>query len=210
MMLETQGSAVIRADDAQPAAPVRVPPPGPFRWKSIFLILIAALLANAAIVLVVLPEVRSRLALTYSMDFGDLYDLIGKNLDQGNGYRVDAAMGNTMLREPGYPLLLAAVFKLGGYGIQQARAACVLLAFGAALILLRLTRKITGDAMTALAGALLFLLYPGSSSLRRERALKSRPYSLCCFLCLCFTAQWRKDTCGGIGLRVRCWGWRCW
>ena len=161
MMLETQGSAVIRADDAQPAAPVRVPPPGPFRWKSIFLILIAALLANAAIVLVVLPEVRSRLALTYSMDFGDLYDLIGKNLDQGNGYRVDAAMGNTMLREPGYPLLLAAVFKLGGYGIQQARAACVLLAFGAALILLRLTRKITGDAMTALAGALLFLLYPG-------------------------------------------------
>ena len=50
-------------------------------------------------------------------------------------------MGKTMLREPGYPLLLAAVFKLGGYGLQQARLVCVLLAFGAALFLLRLTPK---------------------------------------------------------------------
>ncbi len=160
--LETQGPAAIHADDAQPVAPVRVPAAEPFSRKSIFLILLAALLANAAIVLVGVPEAGSRFALTYSMSFGDLYDLIAKNLDQGNGYRVDPAMGNTMLREPGYPLLLAAVFRLGGYGIQQARVTCVLLAFGAALILLRLTRKITGDAMTALASALLFLLYPGT------------------------------------------------
>jgi 4-amino-4-deoxy-L-arabinose transferase-like glycosyltransferase len=160
-MLEIQRSAAIHVDDGEPAARIRVPAPEPFSWKSIFLILFAALLANAAIVLVGLPEVRSALAPTYSMGFGDLYDLIAKNLDQGNGYRVEPAMGNTMLREPGYPLLLAAVFKLGGYGIQQARVACVLLAFGAALLLLRLTRKITGDAMTALAAALLFLLYPG-------------------------------------------------
>lgn len=160
-MLETQGSAAIHADDAQPAAPVRVPAPKAFSRKFIFLILFAALLVNAAMVLVGLPKVSSALRLTYSMSFGDFYDMIAKNLAQGNGYRLDPAMGNTMLREPGYPLLLAAVFKLGGYGIQQARVACVLLAFGAALILLRLTRKITGDAMTALAAALLFLLYPG-------------------------------------------------
>ena len=138
-----------------------MPAPKPFSRKSIFLILFAALLVNAAIVLVGLPEVRRPLALTYSVSFGDLYDLIAKNLDEGNGYRVDPAMGYTMLREPGYPLLLAVIFKLAGYGIQQARVVCVLLAFGAALILLRLTRKITGDAMTALAAALLFLLYPG-------------------------------------------------
>jgi 4-amino-4-deoxy-L-arabinose transferase-like glycosyltransferase len=160
-MLETQQPAATHVDDAEPAVRVRAPAPEPFSWKSIFLILFAALLANAAIVLVGLPEVRSALAPTYNMGFGDLYDLIAKNLDQGNGYRVEPAMGNTILREPGYPLLLAAVFKLGGYGIQQARVTCVLLAFGATLLLLRLTRKITGDAMTALAAALLFLLYPG-------------------------------------------------
>jgi 4-amino-4-deoxy-L-arabinose transferase-like glycosyltransferase len=126
-----------------------------------FLILFGALLLNAAIVLVGLPKVSGRLALTYSMSFGDFYNFIAKNLDQGNGYRVDPAMGITMIREPGYPLLLAAVFKLVGYGIQQARLVCVLLAFGTALMLVRLTQKITGDAVTALVAALLFLLYPG-------------------------------------------------
>lgn len=162
MMLEVQESAAIHADDPQPAAPARVLALEPFSWKSTFLILFAAFLVNAAIVLVVTPKLRSPLALTYSVSFGDLYDQIARNLDQGNGYRVDPAMGNTMLREPGYPVLLAAVFKLGGDGIQQARVVCVLLAFGAALFLLRLTRKITGDAMTALVAALLFLLYPGT------------------------------------------------
>ena len=105
--------AAIHVDDAQPAARPPLPAPKRFGRKSIFLILFAALLVNAAIVLVGLPEVRSPLSpdlTAYSMNFGDLYDLIAKNLDQGNGYRVDPAMGNTMLREPGYPLLLAAVF----------------------------------------------------------------------------------------------------
>jgi 4-amino-4-deoxy-L-arabinose transferase-like glycosyltransferase len=162
MMLAVQESAAIHADDAQPGSPARVSALEPFSRKSTFLILVAALLVNAVIVLMVAPKVRSPLALTYSVSFGDLYDQIARNLYQGNGYRVDPTMGNTMLREPGYPLLLAAVFKLGGYGMQPARLVCVLLAFGAALFLVRLTRKITGDAMIALAAALLFLLYPGT------------------------------------------------
>ena len=160
-MLEIPRSAAIHVHNAEPVVRVPVPAPERLSWKPILLILFAAMVVNAAVVLVGLPEVRRPLAPTYSMDFGDLYDLIAKNLDQGNGYRVEPTMGNTMLREPGYPLLLAAVFKLGGYGIQQARVACVLLALGAALLLLQLTRNIIGDAMTALAASLLFLLYPG-------------------------------------------------
>ena len=149
-------------DHAEPATRVPVPAPKAFSRKSLSVILFAALLVNAAIVLVGVPKVSRPLAQTYSMSFGDLYDLIAKNLEQGNGYRVDANMSLTMLREPAYPLFLAAVFKLGGYSIETARVACVLLAFGVALMLLRLARKITGDAMTALPAALLFLLYPGT------------------------------------------------
>ena len=160
-MLETQRLPAIYVDGAEPAARVAVSAPKAFSQKSMFLILFAVLLVNAAIVLVGLPRVSRPLALPYSMSFGDLYNFIANNLEEGNGYRVDPAMGETMLREPGYPLLLAAVFELAGYGIQQARVVCVLLAFGVALMLLRLTRRITGDAMTALAAALLFLLYPG-------------------------------------------------
>ena len=162
MMHDTPRLAAIHVDDNEPAALVPVPAPKAFSRKSIFLILFAALLLNAAIVLVGLPKVSRAFALTYSMNFGDLYDLIARNLEQGNGYRVDPYMSLTMLREPAYPLFLAAVFKLGGYSIQTARVACVLLAFLAALMLQLLTRKITSDAMTALSAALLFLLYPGT------------------------------------------------
>jgi len=161
MIVETERLAAIHVESSEPATCVPVPAPKTFSRKFILFILFAALLVNAAMVFVGLPKVNSALPLTYSVSFGDFYDVIAKNLAQGKGYRIDPAMGSTMLREPGYPLLLAAVFKLGGYGIQQARAACVLLAFGATLILMRLTQKITGEAMTALAAALLFLLYPG-------------------------------------------------
>lgn len=159
MMIKHQGLAV---EGAKAGVYVPVPADQPLGRQTISLILLAALIVNAAIVLMALPEVRGALAPAYSMSFGDLYDGIAKNLDQGKGYRVDPGMGSTMVREPGYPLLLAAVFELGGYGIQQARAVCVILAFGAALILLRLTREITGDATAALVAALLFLLYPGT------------------------------------------------
>jgi 4-amino-4-deoxy-L-arabinose transferase-like glycosyltransferase len=136
----------------------------------IFTLLVAGLLVNAAMVLLVLPRTGGLLessprtggALDYGLSFGDLYDFIAKNLDQGYGYRVEPGMGETMLREPGYPLLIAAVFKIGGYSDQGPRLACILLAFGAALILLRLSRNITGDGTIALIAALLFLLYPGT------------------------------------------------
>ena len=131
-----------------------------FNRKLALTFLVAALIVNALAVLVVLP--RTTGTLDYSLQIGDLYDLIGKNLAEGHGYRVDANMGETMLREPGYPLLVAAVFKVAGYGNQGPRLLCILLTFAAALTLLRLARKVTGDKTVALTAALLFLLYPGT------------------------------------------------
>jgi 4-amino-4-deoxy-L-arabinose transferase-like glycosyltransferase len=161
-MQKTQRLTSIQTDVAEASSRPPLPAPKPISRKSIATILFAALLVNAAIVLVGLPIVSNSLAVTYSMNFGDLYDLIAKNLAQGNGYRVDQYLSLTMLREPAYPLILTVAFKLGGYGIQTARVVCVLLTFGAALLLFRLARKITSDEMTALAAAILFLLYPGT------------------------------------------------
>lgn len=131
------------------------------RPKQIFLVLLAALLINGAVVLVVVPKFGRVVAANYSLDLQDLYRSIARNLDQGNGYRVYATMSKTMLREPVYPLFLAGIFKLFGDNMLTARIASVLLAFGAALMLLRLARKLTGDESIALAAAVLFLLYPG-------------------------------------------------
>jgi hypothetical protein len=129
-----------------------------------------ALAVNAAIVLVALPSTGGSLdvvthsngTLDYGLGFGDLYDFIAKNLREGHGYRVEPYMGETILREPGYPILIAAIFKAFGYGSAGPRALCILMAFGAALLLLLLARKITSDWSISLASALLFLLYPGT------------------------------------------------
>ena len=162
-MLETWNLVATQAGDAKAAKSLLAPVP---RYLT-FTLLIVGLLVNTAIVLVVLPGTGGVIPdapghVAYSLQFGDLYDFIAKNLAQGYGYRVEPYMGDTILREPGYPLLIAAMYKIGGNGNQVPRLACILLAFGAALILLRLTRKITGDRAIALIAALLFLLYPGT------------------------------------------------
>jgi len=162
-MLETSNSVATQVGDAKAAKILLAPVP---RYL-IFTLLIAGLVVNAAIVLVALPRTGGVIPdaprnLAYSLQFGDLYDSIAKNLAQGHGYRVEPYMGETILREPGYPLLIAAMYRVGGYGNQVPRLACILLAFGAALILVRLTRKITGDSTIALIAALLFLLYPAT------------------------------------------------
>jgi len=132
------------------------------RRRSLFLILLAAFLINAALLFVVLPILGHFFSGRYSVDFTDLYDLIANNLVHANGYRVEAGMSETMMREPGYPLFLAIVFKIGGYHIEAARLANLLLAFGAAFMIMRLTRRITEDRIAPLLAAILFLFYPGT------------------------------------------------
>lgn len=161
-MLEAQTLLPVHVKDSDRAAHVTVFTPKGFSRKSVCFIILAALILNAAIVLVGLPKVSRPLTLTYSMDFGDLYNLIAKNLEEGKGYRVDANMAPTMLREPGYPLFLAAVFKLAGYGVQPARVACVFLALAAAVMLFLLTRIIGCDESVGVVAAALFLFYPGT------------------------------------------------
>lgn len=132
------------------------------KGRSVFLILSVALLINAGILFVVVPSLSGLLSPRYSIHFQDLYDLIANNLLHGNGYRVEAGMSETMIREPGYPLFLAIVFKIGGYHIEAARLANLLLAFGVAFMIMRLIRRVTEDRITALLAAMLFLFYPGT------------------------------------------------
>lgn len=161
MIPKTNLLSAIHPESLEPGAHIHVHVPGSLSRKLTFLLLFGALLLNGTMVLVGLPKLSSSLRLNYNISFGDFYDVIAKNVAEGNGYRIYPNLGETMIREPGYPLLLAAVFKLGGYGIQQARAISVVLAFGAALILRRIAQKITNEKVTGLVAALLFLFYPG-------------------------------------------------
>lgn len=130
--------------------------------SSPWLVLLVVFIATAAILFLAMPKLDRAFALRYSANFQDGYDLIANNLVDGNGYRWDANMGETMIREPGYPLFLAAVFKVGGYHLEAARFANWILSIGIAFMIMRLTRLVTDDARVALIASLLFLLHPGT------------------------------------------------
>jgi 4-amino-4-deoxy-L-arabinose transferase-like glycosyltransferase len=125
--------------------------------------LLAAIAVNAVMLFVAVPRIATFLSPRYGPEFGnhgDLYDLIANNLDEGIGYRVDAGMSETMMREPGYPLFLAGVFKIGGYRVETAQIANLLLVAGIAFMVMRLALRVTTDGTTAFIATLLFLIYP--------------------------------------------------
>jgi 4-amino-4-deoxy-L-arabinose transferase-like glycosyltransferase len=125
-------------------------------------VLLVVFLTTAAILFLAVPKLDRAFAYRYSAHFQDGYDLIANNIANGDGYRWDANLGETMIREPGYPLFLAAVFKVGGYSLEAARFANWLLSIGIAVMIMRLTRLVTDDGRIALIASLLFLLHPGT------------------------------------------------
>jgi len=124
-------------------------------------LLALALVINAACLFLAVPAAGEWFFHKYSLGFADEYDQIANNLDKGHGFRIDPQMSKTMMREPGYPLFLAGIFVIGGYHIETARFANLLLAAGIALMMLNLALRITDDWKASLLAALLFLLYPG-------------------------------------------------
>lgn len=131
------------------------------RITSTVSILLSAFLIKAVILFALLPLSANILPPNYGVGFGDLYDLIATNLAQGIGYRVEPSTSETMMREPGYPLFLVGVFRIGGYHIETARLANLMLAFGIAFMMINLTRRVVENEMTALIATLLFLFHPG-------------------------------------------------
>ncbi len=126
--------------------------------------LIGGALALTALVLFgVVPALESGvLSMHYKLGFADDYDLIANSLANGQGYRLGPDLAQTMIREPGYPLLLAGVFKLFGYGLTGARLANLLLTFVAALLAWRLALRVTGERLAGLVAVAIFLLHPGT------------------------------------------------
>lgn len=195
-MLETPGFTATQVRGATAGRTLLAPAP---RYL-VFTLLIASLAVNAAIVLVGLPRTGGVIpgtngTLDYSVRFGDLYNRIADNLYEGHGYRVDSQMGETILREPGYPLLIAGMYRIVGHSSQVPRITCILLAFGSALLLLELTRKITGDRTIALIAALMFLLYPGTL-VAEARAGNDIPciFTMLLFMVLLYHAMEKKST----------------
>jgi len=111
---------------------------------------------------VVIPAMSELLSPFYGIGFADDYDLLAKNISEGRGYRFFPDTAPTMMREPGYPLFLSAVFSVFGYSLPAARFANVVLAIASAAIIAVLARRVSNHRTVILGAPLLFLFHPGT------------------------------------------------
>lgn len=125
-------------------------------------ILIAAFVVHTALVFVALPLAADALGGHYRLGhFADGNDRIAMNLVQGHGYRSLRNGAPTMVREPGYPLYLALVFKVFGKDIKVVQLLNIVLAMLTALVVARLAEFVSPHRFVRLAAPVALLTHPG-------------------------------------------------
>lgn len=147
------------------AAPLRSVP-GRIRnaleTRSVKTVIGLALVVKAVILFLIIPQFSAFLSPFYGVSFADDYDKLAWNIVLGNGYRFFPDTAVTLMREPGYPLFLSAIFKFFGYSLTAARAANFVLAGATAFVLARLASTVTQDnKLVVVLAPILFLFHPG-------------------------------------------------
>lgn len=144
----------IEAPNAQ-AGPIRRPR---CTWITVGVLTV---LLNALVVFVVLPKASTQIRGLYSENqYADGYDQLAANLAAGNGYRFYPDTAQTLMREPGYPLLLAGTYKLFGSDFRIVKFLNMALAFGTAYVMICIGRKISANSLLIFGAPVLFLLHP--------------------------------------------------
>ena len=135
--------------------------PSPKSWLVRAAILIMAV--HAVILFGVIPRVSKQLTATYNQDrFIDGYDQLAANLAQGHGYRFFPDTAPTMMREPGYPLLLAGILLTFGSSFAAVKILNMILALAVAWVMTRIARRFSSNRWLAILPPLLFLFHPGT------------------------------------------------
>jgi 4-amino-4-deoxy-L-arabinose transferase-like glycosyltransferase len=118
---------------------------------------------NVLIVLILLPKTSRVMSGLYNEStFADGYDQIAANLAAGNGYRFFPDTARTLMREPGYPTLLAGVYTAFGNNFITVELTNILLALGTAFLIICLARNVSSSPFVIFAPPVIFLLHPAT------------------------------------------------
>jgi hypothetical protein len=132
------------------------------RPNSLWIVLgVILVLTNALILFVLIPKASSQIRGLYSQNqYADGYDQLAANLAAGNGYRFYPDTAQTLMREPGYPLLLAGIYKVFGNSFVVVKLLNMFLAFGVAYLMTLVARRVSSNSLLIFGSPLLFLFHP--------------------------------------------------
>jgi len=125
------------------------------------LLFVALTLVKGMVFLTLVPAVERSVGPYYGIGFADNYHLLAENLSEGAGYRFHSDTGPTLMREPGYPMFLAALFHLFGRDLAVARAANLLLSLITVGIIARLSLELSKSELAARIAPVLYMIHPG-------------------------------------------------
>lgn len=115
------------------------------------------------VLFVVLPRFSAHLTPAYNQQLtSDGYDYLASNLAAGHGYRFYPDTAKTLMREPGYPVILAGLLTVFGNRFMAVEMLNVILALGTTLLIIRVMGKISSRRWPGFVAALLFLFHPGT------------------------------------------------
>jgi 4-amino-4-deoxy-L-arabinose transferase-like glycosyltransferase len=124
----------------------------------LFLLLLAI---KAIIAFVAFPLIAHVLGSNYHSDlFPDQYDLIAENLATGNGYRVFTDTAPTMLRSPGFVVVLAGIFYLFGKSILAVQIAQYFMSAGTAIFVYMIAKRLVELPLVSIVAAAVYLFHP--------------------------------------------------
>lgn len=113
------------------------------------------------IAFVIVPVLMHRVGANYVSElFPDRYGLIADNLVNGLGYRVYPDTSLTMLRSPGFVLVLAAIFACFGKSLLAVQIVQFILSALTSFMVYGLTNKLFRVSQISLFAAALFLFHP--------------------------------------------------
>jgi 4-amino-4-deoxy-L-arabinose transferase-like glycosyltransferase len=122
---------------------------------------VLALLAHATLLFLVIPMISHHIHAYHNQErYADGYDQLAANLAEGYGYRMYPDTAKTMMREPGYPILLAGIYSILGNDFAVVKLANMLMAFAVAWLMIWLSRELSQNQVMILGPPLLFLFHP--------------------------------------------------
>jgi 4-amino-4-deoxy-L-arabinose transferase-like glycosyltransferase len=134
---------------------------GQLSEATVIRVFVIMLVIKAIIAFVASPMIGHFLGSNYKSNlFPDLYDHIAENLATGHGYRVFDDTSLTMLRSPGFVVVLAGIFYLFGKSILAVQVVQYFMSAGTAVFVYLIANRLVELRLLSIVAAAVFLFHP--------------------------------------------------